>query len=210
MKIKSHFRVPLLLAACLLFHSEMQAAWSTPDVIQELIPSGRYGRRIYRPFRPTYITIHSTDNTSRGADAHSHAVYQKSGKSKGRHNIIGYVAWHFTVDDHSTYQSLPTNERGEHADYDGPGNQTSIGIEMCVNRDGNRQATIDRTARLTAWLMRKHRIPLNHVVPHMHWRQIRHDDHKDLGYKKCPSILLDRGQLGPKWAAFISRVRSYY
>ncbi|MES2571953.1 MAG: N-acetylmuramoyl-L-alanine amidase, partial [Verrucomicrobiota bacterium] len=146
---------------------------------------------------------------SRGANARSHAIYQKSGKARGRHNSIGYVSWHFTVDDHSIYQSLPLNERGEHADYEGPGNRSSIGVEMCVNRDGNRQATIDHTARLTASLMRKYRIPLNRVVPHMHWRQIRYDDRRDLGHKKCPSILLDRGQLGPKWAAFLSKVRAY-
>jgi N-acetylmuramoyl-L-alanine amidase len=54
------------------------------------------------------------------------------------------VTRHFTVDQTSTYQSLPTNERGEHADYDGPGNRSSIGIEMCVNRGNDSKATIRR------------------------------------------------------------------
>ena len=54
------------------------------------------------------------------------------------------------MDDHSIYQTLPTNETGEHADYEGPGNRSSIGIEMCVNRGNNLDITIDRTAQLTA------------------------------------------------------------
>lgn len=183
---------------------------SPPGVTVDLVPRGMYARRVIRTMRPTYITIHATENRSRGAGAYSHAQMQKRGSLKGRHNSIGYVSWHFTVDDHSTYQSLPTNERGEHADYDGHGNRSSIGIEMCENRGNDRMRTIDRTARLTAWLMKEHGIPLSHVVPHMHWRMVRHDDHRDLGHKKCPHFLLDRGQLGPKWNAFLAKVAAYH
>ena len=158
--------------------------------------------------RPAFITIHSTDNTSRSADARRHALAMKKGL-RGRHNRTGFLTWHFTVDDHSIYQSLPTNETGEHADYEGPGNRSSIGIEMCVNRGNNLASTIDRTARLTARLMRQYNIPLDHVVPHMHWRMIRYSDRRDLGFKRCPRILLDRGGFGPKWSAFIAKVSSY-
>ncbi len=185
------------------------ASSSAPGAVQDFVPAGKFGRRIYRPMRPTYITIHSTENRARSADARRHAEGMRNGAFRGRHNAIGYLAWHFTVDDHSIYQSLPTNIRGEHADYDGPGNRTSIGIEMCQNRGNNHAATIDRTARLTAWLMREYGIPIRHVVPHMHWRMIRHSDHKDLGYKKCPEILLDRGQLGARWSAFLRKVEKY-
>lgn len=180
-----------------------------PGVTVNLVPKGLYARKYHRPMTPQYITIHATENRSRGAGAYAHSQMLKSGALKGRHNAVGYVSWHFTVDDHSTYQSLPTNERGEHADYDGPGNRTSIGIEMCENRGDDRTRTIDRTARLVAWLMREHGIPLSHVVPHMHWRMIRHDDRRDLGHKKCPHFLLDQGRLGPKWQAFLSKVESY-
>lgn len=180
-----------------------------PGVTVDLVPRGMYARRIYRPMSPRYITIHATENFGRGADARSHAQVLKSGSLKGPKNAIGYVSWHFTVDDHSAWQSLPTNERGEHADYDGMGNRSSIGIEMCENRGNDRARTLDRTARLTAWLMKQHNIPLSHVVPHMHWRMIRHSDGRDLGHKKCPHFLLDGGRLGPKWAAFLQRVNAY-
>lgn len=157
---------------------------------------------------PTYITIHSTDNRASHADAFHHALAMKRGL-RARHNRTHYLTWHFTVDDHSIYQSLPTNETGEHADFEGMGNRCSIGIEMCVNRGNDAARTIDRTARLTAMLMRKYNIPLSHVVPHKHWRKIRYSDGRDLGYKTCPRLLLDNGQLGPKWNAFLRKVRTY-
>jgi len=177
-------------------------------ITQDIIPPGKCGRLLHRPMRPTFITIHSTDNRSRSADALNHALAMNKGL-RGRHNRTGFLTWHFTVDDHSIYQTLPTNETGEHADYEGEGNRSSIGIEMCVNRGNNLDITIDRTAQLTARLMRQYDIRLNHVVPHMHWRMIRYSDGRDLGFKKCPRILLDGGRLGPKWSAFIAKVSFY-
>jgi N-acetylmuramoyl-L-alanine amidase len=175
---------------------------------QDIIPPDKCGRPLHRPMRPTFITIHSTDNTSRSANALNHALAMNKGL-RGRHNRTGFLTWHFTVDDHSIYQTLPTNETGEHADYEGPGNRSSIGIEMCVNRGNNLDITIDRTAQLTARLLRQYNIPIDHVVPHMHWRMIRYDDGRDLGFKQCPRILLDGGHLGPKWNAFIAKVSFY-
>src|SRR6516162_5554812 len=177
-------------------------------ITQDIIPAGNCGRPLHRPMRPTFITIHSTDNTARGADALRHTLAMHKGL-RARHNRSGFLTWHFTVDDHSIYQTLPTNETGEHADYEGEGNRSSIGIEMCVNRGNNLDITIDRTAQLTARLMRQYDIPLSHVVPHMHWRMIRYSDGRDLGFKKCPRILLDRGRLGPKWSAFMAKVSFY-
>jgi len=178
------------------------------SITQLIIPPGNCGRPLHRRMRPTFITIHSTDNRSRSADALHHALAQNKG-IRARHNRTRFLTWHFTVDDHSIYQTLPTNETGEHADYEGEGNRSSIGIEMCVNRGNNLASTIDRTAQLTAKLMRQYDIPLDHVVPHMHWRQIRYSDGRDLGFKKCPRILLDSGRLGPRWNAFTAKVSLY-
>ena len=178
------------------------------NVTQDLVPAGKCGRSLHRSMRPTFITIHSTDNTARSADAWHHAQAMKKGL-RGRHNRTGFLTWHFTVDDHSIYQSLPTNETGEHADYEGDGNRSSIGIEMCVNRGNNIALTIDRAAQLTARLIRQYNIPIDHVVPHMHWRMIRYSDHRNLGFKQCPRILLDHGRLGPRWSAFLAKVSSY-
>jgi len=206
--------VGLLLSSCAV--APRPAAVGAPpaaaagglNITQSIIPPGNCGRPLHRPMRPAFITIHSTDNTAPSANALNHALAMNKGL-RGRHNRTGYLTWHFTVDDHSIYQTLPTNETGEHADYEGPGNMSSIGIEMCVNRGNNPGSTIDRTAQLTATLMRQYKIPLSNVVPHMHWRMIRYDDGRDLGFKQCPRLLLDGGRLGSKWSAFIAKVSSY-
>jgi len=178
-------------------------------ITEALIPEGRYGRHKIRYMRPGFITIHSTQNSARGAGARTHARLLQRGGLTSKHNSLGYLTWHFTVDDHSIYQSLPTNEQGQHADYEGTGNRRSIGIEMCENRGNSRSATLDRTARLTAELMRRHGIPLRNVVPHQHWLMIRHSDRKNLGHKNCPHFLLDNGKPGRKWRAFLDRVKGH-
>lgn len=183
---------------------------SAGQITQALIPKGKYGRHRIRKMRPRYITVHSTQSYSRGADALAHARMLQRGALKGRKNSLGYIAWHYTVDDYSIYQSLPDNEQGQHADYEGTGNRSSIGIEMCENAGNSRARTVDKTAKLVAYLMRKHRIPLDHVVPHQHWRMIRYSDGRDLGHKNCPHFLMDNGKPGPKWQAFLRKVKSYY
>ena len=201
MRLRAVFFSLFCAVACLAFAAPLAV---TPAII----PPGQCGRPMHRPMVPTFITIHSTDNTARSADAMHHAQAMRNGL-RARHNRTHFLTWHFTVDDHSIYQSLPTTETGEHADYEGPGNRSSIGIEMCVNRTNDIAKTIDRTAWLTARLMRQYHIPLSHVVPHMYWRMIRYSDGRDLGHKQCPRILLDHGKLGAKWNAFIAKVAFY-
>ncbi|MEO8353657.1 MAG: peptidoglycan recognition family protein, partial [Chthoniobacteraceae bacterium] len=172
-----------------------------------LVPEGRYGRHVEFPLRARYITVHSTAN--RNATALQHARGMAAGAFRGhsKWNRTGYLTWHFTVDDRETIQSLPLNIQGEHADHEGPGNTSSIAIEICEFRNPARQAAaIDRAARLTAWLMHVYRIPLDHVVPHQHWPQKHFKSYQ----KDCPRILMDGGRPGPRWAAFLAKVKSYY
>lgn len=174
----------------------------------DMVPRGTHGRKVVRPMKPRYITIHSTQNYT--ADAERHALALKRGalrapKRRGG-NRIGYLIWHFTTDQDAAIQHMPTNEQGEHADFDGPGNRYSIGIEMCEDRGANLNQTIDRTARLTAYLMHQHGIPLSNVVPHYHWE--RRGTSKP--HKNCPHFLMDNGRPGRKWKAFQSQVNRYY
>lgn len=174
-----------------------------------MIPPGVNGRHRMRSMNPRYITVHTTQSYGRGANAFVHARLLRNGTLKSTHNSLGFLTWHFSVDSNSIYQSLPTNEQGQHADYEGPGNKYSIGIEMCENRDGNFSATKARTAKLIAQLMKRHNIPLSRVVGHCEWRRIRYDDGKDLGFKNCPKPLLNNGKYGPKWQAFLRQIESY-
>lgn len=203
------FAVIVLLGALALGSCSTSSgtAPSGVNLRQMIVPAGRVGRHREFPLRAQYITIHSTGN--RGATALQHGRGMASGafRGKSKWNRTGYMTWHFTVDDREAIQSLPLNIQGEHADHDGPGNTSSIAIEICEFRDPARQArAIDRAARLTAYVMRRKGIPLSRVVPHHHWPQRHFNNHQ----KNCPRILLENGRPGPKWNAFLQRVRSYY
>ena len=174
----------------------------------DMVPRGSHGRKVVRPMRPRYITIHSTQNYT--ADAWQHSLALKNGalrSPKTRYgNRIGYLIWHFTTDDNVAIQHMPTSEQGEHADFHGPGNRLSIGIEMCEHRGSNKRTTIERTAMLTAVLMKKNQIPLRNVVPHYHWPR----KGRTPANKNCPHFLLDNGKPGKKWRWFLSRVNYHY
>ncbi|NLG52390.1 MAG: hypothetical protein GX541_00185 [Clostridiales bacterium] len=149
------------------------------NIIRDFIPSGK----INRPGRSNpmkYITIHETGNTANGATAKSHASYLKNLNSK--------VSWHYTVDDKEIYQHIPDNEDAFHAgDGSGPGNRKSIGIEICVNSDGD----FGKACKNAAWLVRHlsacYSIPIENVVQHYRWNG-----------KNCPKTLRARG-----WDGFI-------
>ena len=102
------------------------------------------------------------------------------------------VSWHYTVDDHSIYQHLPDGERGYHAGDggSGPGNAKSIGIEICVNADGNFAQAKANAAALVRLLMQRHGISLANVVQHNHWNG-----------KDCPKTI--RATAGG-WEAFLA------
>jgi len=174
----------------------------------DMVAKGTHGRKVVRRMNPRYITIHSTQNYTAGAERHSLALKRGALRSRKSRtgNRIGYLIWHFTVDQRVAIQHMPTSEQGEHADFGGPGNLYSIGIEMCEETGSDKRATIERTAKLTAVLMKKHGISLRNVVPHYHWPRRG----KRPPNKNCPHFLLDNGKPGRKWQWFLGRVNSYY
>ena len=168
----------------------------------DLIPEGKYGRRLFREMTPQYITIHSTQNPT--GDAYAHAKALNRGALRG--GVCGYLCWHFTVQADTVIQHIPTSERGEHADFDGPGNRYSIGIEMCEHEGNNQLATMERTAKLAASLMYHHKIPIENIRAHYHWpREGYNPPNKD-----CPHFLLENGQPGTTWRWFVGRVQRHH
>ena len=138
---------------------------------QDFIPesnSNRPGTRL----APTHVTVHETANNSSGANAEMHARYVKGADAQARE-----VSWHVTIDDAKAIQHLPFNEIGWHAGREG--NHASIGIEICVNTDGDflkaRGNAISVIRQLTSTL----EIHYNNVVTHQHWTG-----------KNCPDNLL--------------------
>src|SRR5258706_15124518 len=118
-------------------------AYAELKVVQDFIPAGN-SNRPGKKLAATSITIHNTDNEDPGANAAAHAKYQKGADARKRE-----VSWHFTVDDTSVFQSLPTNEVGWHAG-SRKGNGSSLGIEICMNPELDVPETYKRAALLTA------------------------------------------------------------
>ncbi len=174
------------------------AMYREVNVKRDYMPYGSRGRS-RRRMSPRYVTIHSTQNWSRGADAWRHSLALKRG-------ALGRISWHYTVDEYRAVQHLPTTEQGNHADHNGPGNRTSIGIEMCEHPGNSRSQTMERTAKLAAWLCVKHDIPVRNVVPHYKWPRWG----KNPPNKNCPHFLMTNGRPGSKWRGFVKVVERYH
>ncbi|BAF60354.1 putative peptidoglycan-binding domain-containing protein [Pelotomaculum thermopropionicum SI] len=156
-------------------------------IIQGFIP-GNLRARPGRKMEPKFITVHNTGNTNKGANARGHAEFLKAGKS-------GSTGWHFTVDDKEIIQHIPAGENAYHADdgADGPGNTTSIGIEICENEDGDYRKAEANAVLLIRHLMAEFKIPVENVVQHRYWSG-----------KYCPHRII------PRWAEFIETIQGTY
>ena len=133
-----------------------------------------------------YIVIHETANTRKGANANAHARLQASGNSR-------QASWHYTVDDKEIVQSFDDNKQCWHAGnkyY----NQNSIGIEICVNSDGNFKKAVDNAVKLTKHLMDKYKISVDNVI-----------QHNQASGKNCPRYLRS-GAKGVTWSQFKAKL----
>lgn len=131
----------------------------------DYIPQGRKNRPGgANPCR--YLTIHETGNAARGADTAAHASYLKGDSAAN-----ALVSWHYTVDDHAIVQHLPDTETAYHAGdgANGPGNAQSIGIEICVNADGDFAKAQANAASLVRLLMKEHQIQAANIKQHHDW-----------------------------------------
>src|SRR5699024_8656181 len=155
------------------------------EIIQMFIPASNKYTRPGRKMTPTSITDHETANTNVRANARAHALLQRNGNRR-------QASWHFTVDDEpQVYQSLPVNEIGFHAG-DSTGNNTSIGVERCVNSDGDYLKTLANTIELYRMLLKTYST-IKKIRQHNHWSG-----------KDCPR-LMRRAHKGIDWDTFIKR-----
>ncbi|RYD25643.1 MAG: hypothetical protein EOP87_24070, partial [Verrucomicrobiaceae bacterium] len=102
-------------------NTSLSAMLRSVNLKVDMVRKGTHGRKVVRPMRPRYITIHSTQNYTAGAERHSVALKRGALRSPKTRtgNRIGYLIWHFTVDQNVAIQHMPTNEQGEHADFHG-------------------------------------------------------------------------------------------
>lgn len=134
-----------------------------------------------------YITIHETGNKNKGANALNHAKYINNGSS---------ATWHYTVDDKQIIQHYEDSVQCWHCgDGRGEGNTNSIGVEMCINSDGDFNKTIANTIELVKYLMNKHNISIENVVQHNKWNG-----------KNCPANI--RSGKPITWNTFINKIKN--
>jgi N-acetylmuramoyl-L-alanine amidase CwlA len=134
---------------------------------------------------PKYIVIHETDNKKKGADALAHYNYWNT-------NPNANSSVHFVVDDKRIIQLAELNWRcwhvGDNKGHSDITNSNSIGIEICVNSDGNYTKARQNAIELTKYLIKKTGIPASRVVRHY-----------DASGKWCPRNMLDNPSL---WTDF--------
>lgn len=135
-----------------------------------------------------YIVIHDTGNKGKGANALSHFQYFNGGDRQSSADIF--------VDDK---QILPVNDYEKYYSWhcgDGKGknnitNNNSIGIELCINSDGDYNKAFNNLITITKELMAKYNISVDRVVRHF-----------DASGKNCPQTMGENNW--EKWKEFKS------
>lgn len=152
------------------------------NVIVDILPKGKVIPNV--KINPTSITIHMTGNV--GAAAKNNHNYMKNCNKNGSR----IASWHFTVDDKEIYQAQSTNYKCYHAGCTN-GNNTSIGIEICMFNDKERQLQAYKNAiELVKILMAYHKFDTSKVKRHYDWTK-----------KHCPAWLQE-GKWGYTWSWF--------
>jgi N-acetylmuramoyl-L-alanine amidase len=134
------------------------------------------------------ITIHDTANTKKGADAQAHYGYFNNPEND--------ASAHYVVDDTEIIQLVRHEDRAWHIGGDKNNknnifNSNSIGIEICVNVDGDYELAVQNAIDLTVALLQMY--PSAKLVRHY-----------DAWGKICPKSMSDNNW--QKWYEFVSDV----
>lgn len=141
------------------------------EVSRQLIPINYYDE--YQT--PKYIVIHDTGNRAKGANAQAHRNYFARNENAN-------ASANYFIDDGHIIQTVDDHNGSWHCgDGRSPiiNNKNSIGIEMCVNPEGDFKETVRHTIALTKYLMTKYNIPAERVVRH-----------NDVSGKICPAMII--------------------
>ncbi len=122
-----------------------------------------------------YIVIHDTGNTGKGSNAESHYKYFNGGNRGSSADFFVDSIQALQVNDYTKYYTWHCGDG--HGKY-GITNNNSIGIEICINCDGNYSEAFENAVRLTSQLMSELNIDINHVVRHY-----------DASRKNCPQSM---------------------
>lgn len=135
-----------------------------------------------------WIVVHESGMPNEGNDAELLAQIQYD-RAYGK-RPYSPASWNYQVDDQGIFQSFDDNVYCWHAGGDYGKwlpyrNSNSIGIEMCINQDGNYDGAMHQDAKLIASLMHKYNLTFDNVVRH-----------HDTSGKECPSYMLRTNRYG--------------
>ena len=135
-------------------------------------------KRIGKKRKIKYIVIHNTSNPTSTARNERDYLTNPTNTSS--------VSWHIAVDDQEAIEAIPLTEWAFHAG-DRVGNHYGIGIEICES--GDYEQAEANAAKVVAYLMQQHHIPIENVQPHQYFSG-----------KECPRLIL------ANWDQFIEKV----
>lgn len=170
-----------------------------PEVPQSILNAYFYeGYKMPNENNILWITVHESGMPRVGQDAKLLAEMQW----RYTHNENGRSAsWHYQVDDKKIYQSYNDDLICWHASDGsgavGGGNCNSIGIEMCINQDGNYEAAMRNDAKLIAYLMVKYNLKVENIKRHYDFAPDK---------KKCPNYMIMTG----RWLEFLNLINYEY
>ena len=143
-------------------------------IVEKVHKQMRYNYSV-RKEKIRYIVVHDTGNPSAGADTEAHYNYFNNGNRGSSADIFVDDVSVWYVNDYSKYYSWHCGDgKGRY----GITNANSIGVEMCINLDGNYIEALKNTASVVRELMQELNIPESRVVRHY-----------DASRKNCPASM---------------------
>ena len=146
--------------------------------------------RLVRTSAIKYIVIHDTGNKSKGSDADAHFKYFNGGNRNSSADFFVDDTKILQVNDYTKYYTWQVGDgKGKY----GITNQNSVGIEICVNADGDYSKAFENAVELTKHLMKELDIPAERVVRHY-----------DASRKNCPASM--SANSWAKWKEFKDKI----
>lgn len=137
--------------------------------------------RVARSGAVKYIVIHDTGNKSKGANAQAHFNYFNGGNRNSSADFFVDDKTVLRVNDYTKYYTWHVGDgKGKY----GITNANSVGIELCVNCDGDYNKAFCNAVWLVKQLMAELGVPFERVVRHY-----------DASRKNCPASMS-----GDDWA----------
>jgi hypothetical protein len=138
-----------------------------------------------------YIVVHDTGNKSVGANAQANVNYFNSGDRQASADLFvddkGTIAFNTDMEKYYSWHC------GDGAGRYGITNGNSVGLEICVNADGNYEKAVTNALEQVRLLMTRFGIDLAHVVRHY-----------DASRKTCPNTMIENNWA--LWTVFKNRL----